>query len=50
MYVYYKRKDHVQAGIVDTKRAAGVYSERIQRGGETTYGTVPIAQEPARIV
>jgi hypothetical protein len=40
LYVYYKRKDHVTNGIVDTAPAPGVYSDRIQRGGETTYGTV----------
>ncbi|KAB8219646.1 hypothetical protein BDV33DRAFT_105837 [Aspergillus novoparasiticus] len=35
-YVYYRQRDGV------TRRAPGVYSERIQRGGhhETTYGTI----------
>ncbi|MCJ1329581.1 hypothetical protein MMC10_006261 [Thelotrema lepadinum] len=38
-YVYYDRRDKLRTGAVATKRAAGVYSENVQRGG-TTYGTV----------
>lgn len=40
-YVYYKRKDQVRNGVIDAKPAAGVYSDRIQRGGER--GVVPPA-------
>jgi uncharacterized membrane protein YqaE (UPF0057 family) len=32
-YVFYKKRDEARAGIV-SQRAAGVYSERVQRGGK----------------
>lgn len=31
--MYLKRRDEVRAGVVNTTRAPGVYSERVQRGG-----------------
>ncbi|MCJ1353822.1 MAG: hypothetical protein MMC33_003809 [Icmadophila ericetorum] len=39
-YVYFDRRDKGRLGQVGTKRAPGVYSENVQRGGTTTYGTV----------
>ncbi|KAF2467921.1 UPF0057-domain-containing protein [Lindgomyces ingoldianus] len=38
-YVYYKRRDEARAGIYDSRRAPGVYSENVQRGGGG-YGTM----------
>jgi len=44
-YVYFKRRDQARAGTLDARPAAGVYSERVQRGGvrgvqPQTYGTM----------
>ncbi|GME25933.1 hypothetical protein GTA08_BOTSDO01418 [Neofusicoccum parvum] len=39
-YVYYKRREDAARGIYDSQPAAGVYSERVQRGG---YGTMATA-------
>lgn len=36
-YVYYKRREDAARGMYDSQPAAGVYSERVQRGG---YGTM----------
>ncbi|MCJ1233146.1 hypothetical protein MMC14_001101 [Varicellaria rhodocarpa] len=41
-YVYFDRRDKGRLGQVAAKRAPGVYSENVQRGGMTTYGTVAI--------
>lgn len=39
-YIYYKRREDAQAGRID-RRAAGIYSENVQRGGLTgDYGTM----------
>jgi len=32
-YVFFKRKDEAKAGIYDTRRAAGIFSERVHNGG-----------------
>lgn len=32
-YVFYKRKEQIQAGFVDVKPAPGIYSNKVQRGG-----------------
>ena len=39
-YVYFERRNQSNAGTLVQKRAPGVYSENIQHGGQTTYGTV----------
>ena len=39
-YVYFDRRDHTAAPGIAQKRAPGVYSENVQSGGRTTYGTV----------
>lgn len=38
-YIYYERKEQVRAGRFTAARAPGVYSERIQSGGQG-YGTM----------
>jgi uncharacterized membrane protein YqaE (UPF0057 family) len=43
-YVFYKKRDEVRAGIV-TQRAAGVYSERVQRGGRSRHPVSVPAQQ-----
>jgi hypothetical protein len=37
--VYYDRRNRAAVGQIDTRRAPGVYSERVQSGGRN-YGTV----------
>ena len=39
-YVYFERRDQSREGLVSTRRAPGVYSDNVNRGGVTTYGTV----------
>ena len=39
-FVYFDRRDKGRLGQIGTNRAPGVYSENVQRGGTTTYGTV----------
>ncbi|KAK3171442.1 hypothetical protein OEA41_003526 [Lepraria neglecta] len=42
-YVYYDRKDKARlGGMAAQQRAPGVYSQNIQTGGHTNYGTVPV--------
>lgn len=41
-YVYFDRRSQSRAGTMVQKRAPGVYSENVQSGGTTTYGTVPV--------
>ncbi|KAA6413403.1 MAG: Plasma membrane proteolipid 3 [Lasallia pustulata] len=41
IYIYHDRRTQARAGIAPRHRAAGVYSENVQTGGMTTYGTVP---------
>ncbi|EOD46984.1 hypothetical protein GTA08_BOTSDO01418 [Neofusicoccum parvum] len=36
-YVYYKRREDAARGIYDSQPAAGVYSERVQRGGKAFF-------------
>jgi uncharacterized membrane protein YqaE (UPF0057 family) len=43
-YVFYKKRDEARAGIV-TQRAAGVYSERVQRGGRSRHPVSVPAQQ-----
>ena len=38
-YVYFDRRDKTRIGAAASRRAPGIYSDRIQSGG-TTYGTV----------
>ncbi len=40
-YVYFERRDRSRLGTMSAQRAPGVYSENVQSGGRTTYGTVP---------
>ena len=44
-YIYFKRREDALHGRIDTHRAAGVYSENVQRGGERAYGTMPPPQQ-----
>jgi len=44
-YVYYKRREDARQGIIPTTPAAGVYSDRVQRGGRN-YGTIQPAALP----
>jgi hypothetical protein len=38
-YVYYKRKEQAEQGIINDQPAPGVYSDNIQTGGQG-YGTM----------
>ncbi|KAI0454519.1 hypothetical protein F5B21DRAFT_474947 [Xylaria acuta] len=38
-YVYYDRREQARQGRLATRRAPGVYSDRVQTGGQN-YGTV----------
>ncbi|EGP85315.1 unnamed protein product [Zymoseptoria tritici ST99CH_1A5] len=38
-YVYYKRKEEAQQGIIADGPAPGVYSDNVQTGGQS-YGTL----------
>ena len=40
-YVYFERRDQGRMGSLTAKRAPGIYSENVQHGGMTSYGTVP---------
>ncbi|KAK3325364.1 plasma membrane proteolipid 3 [Apodospora peruviana] len=42
-YVYYDRREQTKMGGINTSRAPGVYSERVQSGG-TGYGYGTIVQ------
>ena len=37
-YIYFDRRG---SSVTTQKRAPGVYSENVQTGGQTQYGTVP---------
>lgn len=39
LYIYYKRRDEVRMGVYNPRPAPGIYSEKVQRGGEPL--TVP---------
>ncbi|MCJ1401814.1 hypothetical protein MMC11_005031 [Xylographa trunciseda] len=39
-YIYFERRDHGRLGQVNQKRAPGIFSENVQVGGMTRYGTV----------
>ncbi|KAK3684752.1 plasma membrane proteolipid 3 [Podospora appendiculata] len=38
-YIYFDRQEQAKAGQINYSRAPGIYSERIQRGGNG-YGTI----------
>ncbi|QDS68600.1 hypothetical protein FKW77_000883 [Venturia effusa] len=46
-YVYYKRKEEMRAGIVDTRPAPGVFSDRVNNGGRRH---VRIGREEGHVV
>ena len=39
--LYSDRRSQARAGHMVPRRAPGVYSQNVQTGGMTTYGTVP---------
>ncbi|KAI4140859.1 MAG: hypothetical protein L6R39_005620 [Caloplaca ligustica] len=39
-YVYFERRSQGQMGNMAVKRAPGVYSDNVNSGGRTTYGTI----------
>ncbi|MCJ1484016.1 hypothetical protein MMC06_004184 [Schaereria dolodes] len=39
-YIYFDRRDKGRLGQVAAKRAPAIFSENVQSGGHTTYGTV----------
>ncbi|KAI9688312.1 MAG: hypothetical protein M1820_010272, partial [Bogoriella megaspora] len=41
-YVYYKKQEEARDGIFDSRRAPGVYSDRVNTGGRG-YGTMAAA-------
>ncbi|KAI4282932.1 MAG: hypothetical protein L6R38_002551 [Xanthoria sp. 2 TBL-2021] len=40
-YVYFDRRSQGRMGNMAVKRAPGVYSDNVNSGGRTTYGTIP---------
>jgi len=40
-YIYYERKEQIREGRFTAARAPGVYSQRVQTGGQQGYGTIP---------
>lgn len=40
LYVYYDRREQAQQGRVLSGRAPGVYSDNVQSGGGSGYGTM----------
>jgi hypothetical protein len=45
MYVYYDRREQLAQGVFTGRRAPGIYSERVQRGGQK-YGTMAQSSAP----
>ncbi|KAL8656334.1 MAG: hypothetical protein Q9210_000324 [Variospora velana] len=39
-YIYFERRSQGQMGNMAARRAPGVYSDNVNSGGRTTYGTV----------
>ncbi|KAI9828437.1 MAG: hypothetical protein M1832_002865 [Thelocarpon impressellum] len=39
IYIYHERREALRRGVVSEPRAPGIYSERVQSGGQS-YGTV----------
>lgn len=39
LWVYFERREHRTGGALQ-ERAPGIYSDNVQRGGATEYGTV----------
>ena len=39
-YIYFERRSQSQMGNMAVKRAPGIYSDNVNSGGRTTYGTV----------
>ncbi|KAF3034489.1 hypothetical protein E8E12_003414 [Didymella heteroderae] len=42
-YVYYKRRDEIRAGTYDGSLAPGVYSKKVQSGGQRNVVAAPAA-------
>ncbi len=40
LYVYYDRREQLRNGLPPPERAPGVYSDRVQGGGQRGYGTM----------
>lgn len=40
-YVYYDRRGRAREGALTGQHAPGVYSDRVQNGGNRGYGTMP---------
>lgn len=40
-YIYFKRRDEARMGVYESRRAPGIYSERVQRGGERMPANPP---------
>ncbi|MCJ1465793.1 hypothetical protein MMC07_004412 [Pseudocyphellaria aurata] len=38
-YIYFDRRDRSRLGNMTNEHAPGIYSDNVQRGGTTTYGT-----------
>ncbi|KAJ4373465.1 hypothetical protein N0V86_007604 [Didymella sp. IMI 355093] len=43
-YVYYKRRDEIRAGIYNATPAPGVYSKKVQNGGERNVPVAPVVE------
>lgn len=39
-YVYFDRREKSRLGLLTAEEAPGIYSDRVQRGGTTGYGTI----------
>ena len=39
-YVYFDRRERSRLGQLTAERAPGIYSDRVQSGGATRYGTI----------
>lgn len=42
--MYYKRRDEIRAGTFDGSLAPGVYSKKVQNGGQRNVVAAPVAQ------
>ncbi|KAH6689564.1 hypothetical protein F5X68DRAFT_203931 [Plectosphaerella plurivora] len=40
LYIYYDRRDQIAQGRPATRRAPGIYSDKVQSGGGAGYGTM----------
>ena len=39
-YVFFDRRERSRLGRLTSERAPGIYSDRVQSGGTTSYGTI----------